>query len=238
MKAFFLTLACSGAIFAQTVTTVAQTIVNPDGTPASGQATIRINGSCASESDYVGEETIVQKFTAGAFSVNLVSNDGGCLGTGYLVSWQLNGGPTWQETWVVPYSATPITVNSVKIPSIVLGAPAWTRGAFAINITQPLISDDGLFQYLDPFPYGIAAVSCSTDSGSVTINLDVRPASAPNTPGAVVLPAGLVCMSTGTVSSALSPAVSVPGGAALAVDVVAVTGTPNVVRIFVSKVAQ
>jgi hypothetical protein len=238
MKAFFLALACSGAILAQTVTTVAQTIVNPDGTPASGQATLRINGSCASESDYVGEETIVQKFTAGAFSVNLVSNDGGCLGTDYLVSWQLNGGPTWQETWVVPYSATHLTVDSVKIPSAVLGSPAWTRGAFAINITQPLVTDDGLFQYLDPYPYGIASVLCSTDSGSVTINLDVRPASTPNAPGAVVLPAALVCTSTGTASSVLSPAVSVPGGSPLAVDVLAVNGTPNVVRIFVSKLAQ
>lgn len=238
MKAFFLALACSGALLAQTLTTVSQTIVNPDGTPASGQATIRINGSCASQTDYVGEETIIQKFTAGAFSVNLVSNDGGCLGTDYLVSWQLNGGPTWQETWVVPFSPTPLTVDTVKIPSNHLGGPVWTRGAFAINITQPLITDDGLFQYLDPYPYGIASVLCSTDSGSVTINLDIRAAGTPNAPGAVVLPTALVCVSTGTASEALSPAVSVPGGSPLAVDVLAVTGTPNVVRIFVSKVAQ
>lgn len=238
IKPFCVVLALSGSLLAATLTTVTQNVVNPDGTPASGQATIKINGSCQSASDYVGLKTITEKFTAGAFSVQLVSNDGGCIGTSYSVAWALTGGPTWQETWVVPYSATPLSVNSVKISSASISSPRWARGTFSISVTQPLITDNGLFQYTDQYPYGIASVACSTDTGSVTINLDIRSPDTPNTAGAAALSTPLVCSAAGTVSTSMSPAVPVPGNAPVALDVLEVEGTPNVVRIFVQKSAQ
>ena len=235
MKAILLLLA-AGLAVGQTLTTVTETVVGPDGQPASGQAAIHLTGACQSASDYVGPKTVTALFTAGAFSVGLVPNAGGCTNTSYAVRWQVAGGQIWTENWVVPPSATPVSVDTVRLP--VLTGPNWTRGSFSLNITMPLTSDDGLFQYVDAFPYNIASVSCSTDVGSVTINFDVRSAAAPNTAGTNVLATPLVCGATGTANSALSPVVSVAGGAPVNLQVLAVSGSPDVVRIFVQKSAQ
>jgi hypothetical protein len=95
-------------------TTVAQTILNPDGSPASGQAIVALNAACTSGSQYVAEKTIIRKFVAGAFSMHLMPNDT-CVpqGTSYSVSWTMAGGRTWTETWVVPTSGSPVAVSSV-----------------------------------------------------------------------------------------------------------------------------
>jgi hypothetical protein len=74
-------------------TTVAQSILAPDGTPASGTALIRISAPCRSGTSYVGDKTISVRFTAGAFSVQLVPNDT-CVpsGTSYTFVLLLTGG--------------------------------------------------------------------------------------------------------------------------------------------------
>jgi len=116
MKRFWLLLLAAAA-WAGT-TTVTQTILGPDGQPASGQALIRLSAPCQSGANYIGERTIQVKFTAGVFSVSLIPNDT-CVpnGTSYTVAWQLTGGPTWMETWVIPTSSIPVSVDSVKASS-------------------------------------------------------------------------------------------------------------------------
>ena len=37
------------------------------------------------------------------------------VSTSYSVSWKLAGGPSWTETWIVPTSGTPVSVDSVKV---------------------------------------------------------------------------------------------------------------------------
>ena len=165
-----LTLAILASTAWCATTTVTQTVVGPDGNPASGQALIRISAACKSGSTYVGQRTISIKFTATTpagqvnnFSVPLVPNDtcvvsgqtpaawsqdtpysvgasvtygnqswlAIALSTGvtpgtdstkwaltsttYSVSWTLTGGPSWTETWIVPTSGTPVSVDSVKV---------------------------------------------------------------------------------------------------------------------------
>ena len=99
-------------------TTVAQSVLNPDGTLASGTALIRISTPCASGANYVGDETIRVRFVAGAFTVALVPNDAcitaaGQLNTTYTVSWLLLGGTPRTETWTVP-TGTTRTVSQVN----------------------------------------------------------------------------------------------------------------------------
>lgn len=146
-------------------TTITQTVVGPDGQPASGTAYIRISAACKSTQDgkYVGDKTVAVRFVNGAFSTALVPNSvcpvSGVTGaawsalvtyqptervtygsviytaiapstnvvpgtdstkwaqvsTSYTVSWTLTGGTQWSETWIVPVSATPVTVDSVKV---------------------------------------------------------------------------------------------------------------------------
>ncbi len=93
---------------------VAQTVLNPDGSLASGTALIRITAACQSGTDYVDMNTVSTRFSNGAFSVTLVPNDT-CVpaGTSYVVTWTLAGGRTWNETWLVPTSSSPVTVSSV-----------------------------------------------------------------------------------------------------------------------------
>jgi hypothetical protein len=98
------------------LTTVSQSVKAPDGTPASGMVYIRITSACHSGRDFIGDKTLAVRFADGAFAVRLVPNDT-CAptGTSYSVSWQLAGGKSWSEAWVVPTSATPVTVDAVRV---------------------------------------------------------------------------------------------------------------------------
>jgi hypothetical protein len=115
--AVLLLLVLAGPAYCAT-TTVTQTIKNPDDTPASGTALIRISKPCKSGANYVGDQTIRVRFTAGAFSVALVPNDT-CspIGTTYTVSWVLAGGTPRYQTWRVPTSGAAVTVDSVVVPT-------------------------------------------------------------------------------------------------------------------------
>jgi len=111
------------------VTTIAQTIVGPDGNPAAGQMLIRISTACRTQSAYVGRETIVVKFSAivNNFSVKLVPNDAdGCRGTNYSVARLLTGGQQESATWVVPTTSagTTVSVDSVET-SVSQPLPSW-----------------------------------------------------------------------------------------------------------------
>ena len=98
------------------MTTVAQTIIGPDGRTVEGHVRIRPSSVFSSGSDYVGEKEITVWFTAGAFSVSLIPNDSGLpAGTSYTAVWQLSSGVAWAETWVVPTSAVPVTVDAVRV---------------------------------------------------------------------------------------------------------------------------
>jgi hypothetical protein len=238
---FALALLTIGSLAAGT-TTVTETVIAPDGSLASGQAIITISYPCQSGTDHVGGKPIVANFSNGAFTISLVPNDTCTPGpTTYSVSWVLSGGTQWTETWAVPTSSTPVTVDDVIVP-IPAGPPAWTRGTFSIAVTQPLASDTGLIQYADAYPYAISVVSCSTDQGTVTINLDVRTQAAPNTAGTNVLATPLVCNASGTANAVLMTPASVTAGAPVALDVLATAGgpliPPNVLRVFVFKSAQ
>lgn len=113
-----------------TTTTVTQTLVGPDGNPASGNAAIHITAACSYAGSYVGDKTITVKFSPSGspavttFTVALVPNvaadgtingSGGCAGTSYTVSWNFTGGVQLpSETWVVPVSPTPVSIDAVK----------------------------------------------------------------------------------------------------------------------------
>lgn len=98
------------------LTTVTQTVKSPDGALASGTVFIRITAACRSGADYIGDKTVMSQFTNGAFAIRLVPNDR-CVpaGTSYSVSWQLIGGKSWNETWVVPTSTGPVGVEAVRM---------------------------------------------------------------------------------------------------------------------------
>jgi hypothetical protein len=58
------------------LSTVTQTVLGPDGKPASGVVYIRITAACRNGVNYVGNNTVTVQFTGGNFSVALVPTDG------------------------------------------------------------------------------------------------------------------------------------------------------------------
>jgi Collagen triple helix repeat (20 copies) len=129
MKRIFILLFCTVPLFGQT-TTVSQSVLGPDGQPANGRVSIQISQACRSFTSYVGMKPINVTVSNGVFSQALVPNDS-CVpsGTSYAVTWQLTGGNGWTETWLVPTSITPVTVDSV----VTQNAPA---PSFVIQWTQ------------------------------------------------------------------------------------------------------
>ena len=67
---FVLAVGCRAA-----TTTVAQTLIGPDGSLMTGDALIKLSAACVSGSNYAGPQGVDVQFAAGACSVNLVPTD-------------------------------------------------------------------------------------------------------------------------------------------------------------------
>ena len=177
------------------VTTIAQTIVGPDGNPAAGQMLIRISAACRTQSAYVGKETIVVKFSAvvNNFSVKLVPNDAdGCRGTNYSVARLLTGGQQESATWVVPTTSagTTVSVDSVEtsasqpLPSWVIQWQQLSQGGAQAGETPVY---NGL-SWLPGYPTGATFVDAETPGGTLDgANATFTLAGTPNPPASLNL---------------------------------------------------
>lgn len=103
-------LACSGLAFGTTITQ--QYAPN-----VTGHVSIRLSDACVSAGGAMqlpATQTVALR--AGNFTVDLAPNDT-CVpaGTSYSAEWTLDAGMRWTETWVVPTSATPLTIGDVRV---------------------------------------------------------------------------------------------------------------------------
>ena len=131
-------------------------------------------------------------------------------------------------------SVANLSVGSLSILQNCVGCGSLVgfHSFYSFNIPKPDINDSGVFQAEnDAFHYQIIGVSCNTDQGGVSINLEVR--GNPNSAGTSVLPVSLSCSGTLNSAGSITP-VTVPIGYSVAVIMVAVSGTPNILRINVS----
>ena len=64
---------------------------------------------------------------------------------------------------------------------------------FSFDLADPVDGDDGLLQHKVGFDFTVVRVSCSTDTGSIPINVDERAEATPNTAGTNALSSDLVC---------------------------------------------
>ncbi len=107
------------------------------------------------------------------------------------------------------------------------------------SLDAPSTVDTNKHQISFPLAVTINRVHCSTDIGTVSINLDVRAIATPNTAGADVLSAVLVCDNDTQSSCAAGCDVNtITAGAAAAhlpvnLQITATASNPNVVRIHV-----
>lgn len=107
----------------QVTTTVTDTIYSPSGTPLSGMITITNNVTFqASDGTVVPQGVIaVVPVTVGAFTVNLIPNQGSTpTGTSYQATYFVNG-TKLNETWTIPQSSTPVNLSAVRVLPILTG---------------------------------------------------------------------------------------------------------------------
>lgn len=103
-------------------------------------------------------------------------------------------------------------------------------GTVNINLENPTPADTGKFQWKPKNGLTLTRISCSVDGGTVSVNLEIRTESTPNSPGTLVLSTPLVCPSF-TADTIIFANAHVSSSSPVALAVSTTTGSPGIVRI-------
>ena len=123
---FVATIALACSLGAETIT---DTLRDPSGVATPGRITISWQGFIDSSSQPVPAARLVIEAPAGVFSVVLAANAGSLpAGTSYRVEYRI-GQVRSNEWWIVPVSASPLTIADVAQPT----APT---PSFFVNLSQ------------------------------------------------------------------------------------------------------
>jgi hypothetical protein len=102
--------------------------------------------------------------------------------------------------------------------------------AFSINLLNPTSGDSGLVQWKPASIVSLSRISCDVDTGSATINFELRTEISPNVAGTQVLTVPLTCGVTTASSSSFSN-FTVPARTPVALTISSTAGSPTVVRV-------
>jgi hypothetical protein len=109
-----------------------------------------------------------------------------------------------------------------------------TTASFTMELEAPSPSDSGKFMWSgSPVNIRITDITCTTDTGIVAINFEVRSASAWNNPGTSIISGPMQCSST-PVSQTNFAVSNVSATSPLALMVPATSGLPSVIRVRVT----
>jgi hypothetical protein len=128
------------------------------------------------------------------------------------------------------------SVGSADISSGAVGAAALADAyhtfIHSIVIFDPTTADTNRVQHKFPSAVTLTRLSCSTNTGTASINFDERAEATPNTAGSNVLSSALVCDADSQATSTFSDA-AIAANAPLNLQITATSATPGVVRIHV-----
>lgn len=102
----------------------------------------------------------------------------------------------------------------------------------SINILNPTTGETNKVQLEYPLAATITEVSCSVDTGTVTIQFDERARATPNTAGTDVMTSTLACDTDSQTTTSFSNA-SMAADVPVNLQITATSGTPTIVRIHV-----
>jgi hypothetical protein len=100
-------------------------------------------------------------------------------------------------------------------------------------VSAPSAPTGASFQWLVPAAAKVTRVDCSTDAGTVTIQLDERALSSPNSSGTDILANPLVCDADNQQTAAFADS-ELAAGALLSLDIDAIASSPTQARIHVT----
>jgi uncharacterized protein YoxC len=173
----FTTLFVYSAFAQSTLTQILDTIHNPDGKTFNGTVVITWNGFSGTGNGSVSKVSVSARVFNGALSVLLAPTTTAAVGTYYQVAYSSNNGlVTYNETWQIPPSTTPLTVSQIRTSSTTGGNSGSGPGApyatlpIAIsqvtNLSADLSSINGSVTGLTSQVNDLAATVAST--GSIT----------------------------------------------------------------------
>ena len=129
----FCALLFSAVVWAQgpIKTVITDTLSGPDGLPANGQVVIINPQTFTSPDGYVipAQSRTVATITNGALTVSLVPN---AIGTYYVANYSLSSGG-FSEYWMVPVSASPVTLASLRAQPPQLNVPNFMFAFYQLN---------------------------------------------------------------------------------------------------------
>jgi hypothetical protein len=111
------------------------------------------------------------------------------------------------------------------------GGTDFPTGSVNIVVENPLTTDSGKFQFTPKQNVTAQSVYCSVDQGNiVSINLEERTASAPNSTGTAILAVPLPCTGSGASSNNFAIQ-SLAAGQPVALIITSENGSPGIVRV-------
>ena len=97
-------------------TRIQDTLFNADGSTAQGSVTIKWKGFTASDGSTITTNSLKIRIVQGVLLTDLVPNENATpAGTKYTATYLFNNGTRFVENWVVPESATPVSVSDIRI---------------------------------------------------------------------------------------------------------------------------
>ena len=139
----FSILFTAGAPAQNTLTAIQDTVYNADGTLFNGTIIVTWNGFTAPSGGTIAPHSTSAQIYNGVLSILLVPTTTASAGAYYLATYNSSDGTTtWTETWQVPPSTTPLTLNQVRVPQTGSGSSSGSSGNSGGSITLPIpISD-------------------------------------------------------------------------------------------------
>lgn len=136
----FFAAVCLASAFAATpqLTTIQDVLYKADGTSFNGILTISWSGFQSVDSDTIITQSTTVKVVGGNLRVQLVPNPLSTPQSYYTVTYNSDGRVQFQETWLVPSSATPVRLRDVRTTAVAGSAGADTGG----SSTSPIPESD------------------------------------------------------------------------------------------------
>ncbi len=102
----------------------------------------------------------------------------------------------------------------------------------SISLLDPTTAEDDLVQWMHGAAVTYTAVDCSTDQGTVTIDMDHRVITTPNTVGTDILTGTIICDTDNQADGGFADA-TIPANVPVNLSITAISGAPVVVRIHI-----